>query len=176
MEPHPMPEQAGPEQAGPEQPSRGTPVNGTAERRARIGRVGYAPGVYDLFHIGHLNMLRNAATFCDHLIAGVVSDEVAQRAKGNRPVVPLEERLEIVRGIRWVDEAVAEDVPHKLEMWERLHFDVIIKGDDWKGTDKGDKLEADFAVHGVEVAYVPYTQRTSSSMLRRILERELEGS
>jgi glycerol-3-phosphate cytidylyltransferase len=135
-------------------------------------RVGYAPGVYDLFHVGHLNMLRNARDFCDHLIAGVVSDEMAQRNKGNRPVVPLEERLEIVGAIRYVDEAVAEDVPHKLEMWERLQFDVIIKGDDWRGTDRGDKLESDFGAVGVDV---PYTQRTSSTMLRRLLERELDG-
>jgi glycerol-3-phosphate cytidylyltransferase len=137
-------------------------------------KVGYAPGVYDLFHIGHLNVLRNSRQFCDHLIAGVVSDDLAQRVKGLRPVVPLEERLEIVQAIRFVDEAVIEDLPHKLEMWERLRFDVIIKGDDWKGTDKGDKLEADFAAVGVEVAYLPYTQRTSSTMLRRMLERELD--
>jgi glycerol-3-phosphate cytidylyltransferase len=137
-------------------------------------KVGYAPGVYDLFHIGHLNVLRNSRQFCDHLIAGVVSDDLAQRVKGLRPVVPLEERLEIVQAIRYVDEAVVEDLPHKLEMWERLRFDVIIKGDDWKGTDKGDKLEADFAAVGVEVAYLPYTQRTSSTMLRRMLERELD--
>lgn len=139
-------------------------------------RVGYAPGVFDLFHIGHLNVLRNARQFCDHLIAGVVSDEMAQRTKGNVPVVPLCERLAIVEAIRYVDEAVEEDVPHKLEMWERLRFDVIIKGDDWKGTDRGDKLEADFAAVGVEVAYLPYTERTSSTMLRRVLERELDGS
>lgn len=139
-------------------------------------RVGYAPGVYDLFHIGHLNVLRNSRQFCDYLIAGVVSDDMAQRNKGNRPVVPVEERLEIVSGIRFVDEAVIEDVPHKLDMWERLRFDVIIKGDDWKGTDKGDKLESDFARVGVEVAYLPYTPRTSSTMLRRLLERELDGA
>jgi glycerol-3-phosphate cytidylyltransferase len=140
----------------------------------REGKVGYAPGVYDLFHIGHLNVLRNSRAFCDHLIAGVVTDDLAERAKGLRPVVPLEERLEIVSAIRFVDEAVPEDVPHKLEMWERLRFDVIIKGDDWKGTDKGDKLESDFAAVGVEVAYLPYTKRTSSTMLRRMLERELD--
>jgi glycerol-3-phosphate cytidylyltransferase len=139
-------------------------------------RVGYVPGVFDLFHVGHVNVLRNARQFCDHLIAGVVSDELAMRNKGIRPVVPLDERLEIVGSIRWVDEAVTEDVPHKLEMWERLQFDVIIKGDDWKGTDRGDKLESDFATVGVEVAYVPYTKRTSSTMLRRLLERELDGA
>lgn len=136
-------------------------------------RIGYAPGVFDLFHIGHLNILKNSLQFCDYLIAGVVSDEMASRNKGRVPVVPLEERLEIVQGIRFVDEAVVEDVPHKLAMWERLHFDVIIKGDDWKGTDRGDKLEADFRAVGVEVAYLPYTPRTSSSLLREIIEREL---
>lgn len=139
-------------------------------------RVGYAPGVFDLFHIGHLNLLRNSRQFCDYLIAGVVTDEMAKRTKGSLPVVPLSERLEIVSSVRFVDQAVPEDVTHKLEMWERLRFDVIIKGDDWKDTDRGDKLESDFAAVGVEVAYLPYTARTSSTLLRRILERELDLS
>jgi glycerol-3-phosphate cytidylyltransferase len=137
-------------------------------------RVGYAPGVYDLFHVGHLNMLRNARRFCDHLIAGVLTDEKAAGAKGAVPVVPLEERLDIVGSIRFVDQAVAEDVPTKLEMWERLRFDVIVKGDDWRGTPRGDRLEADFGRVGVEVAYVPYTVRTSSTMLRQVLLREID--
>jgi len=138
-------------------------------------RIGYAPGVFDLFHIGHLNILRESRQFCDHLIAGVISDEMTQRVKGALPVVPLAERLAIVASIRFVDQAVVEDVPHKLEMWERLKFDVVIKGDDWRGTDKGDKLEADFATVGVDVAYLPYTERTSSTMLRAILQTALEG-
>ena len=138
-------------------------------------RIGYAPGIYDLFHVGHLNIFRESRQFCDHLIAGVISDEMAQRAKGMIPVIPLEERLEIVGAIRYVDQAVIEDVPHKMAMWERLHFDVIIKGDDWKGTDKGDKLESDFAEVGVEVAYLPYTARTSSTMLKSILQEMLDG-
>jgi glycerol-3-phosphate cytidylyltransferase len=137
-------------------------------------RVGYAPGVYDLFHVGHLNLLRNARRCCDHLIAGVLTDELAERAKGAWPIVPLAERLDIVGSIRCVDEAVAEDVPTKLEMWERLRFDVIIKGDDWMGTPRGDRLEADFAAVGVEVAYVAYTRRTSSTLLRQALLREVE--
>lgn len=137
--------------------------------------VGYAPGVYDLFHIGHLNLLRQAREHCDHLIAGVLTDEMAQRGKGTTPTVPLAERLEIVQHITLVDEAVAEDVPEKLQMWERLHFDVIIKGDDWQGTAKGARLEQDFAAVGVSVAYVGYTQRTSSSLLRQVLQREADG-
>lgn len=135
----------------------------------RTGLVGYAPGVYDLFHIGHLNILRHARSRCDHLIAGVVSDEMALLAKGRAPVIPLSERLEIVRGIRFVDEAVAEVVPEKVDTWRSVGFDIIFKGDDWRGTAKGAKLEADFAVFGVEVRYFPYTIQTSSTMLRQYL-------
>jgi glycerol-3-phosphate cytidylyltransferase len=138
-------------------------------------KVGYAPGVFDLFHIGHLNLLRNARGFCDYLIAGVVTDVIAERNKGIIPVVPFEERLEIVRSIRYVDEAVAEDVPSKLEQWQRLRFDLIVKGNDWIGTERGKRLEADFAPVGVAVFYVPYTPQTSSTMLRRALQREIEG-
>jgi glycerol-3-phosphate cytidylyltransferase len=139
-------------------------------------RVGYVPGVFDMFHVGHLNILRNARLACDHLIAGVVSDERAIAAKGKEPVVPLAERLEIVRGIRYVDEAVVEDVDEKLEMWRRLQFDVIVKGDDWRGTPKGDKLEADFASVGVDVVYLPYTVHTSSTLLRQVLHSRVAGS
>ncbi|MDE0803518.1 MAG: adenylyltransferase/cytidyltransferase family protein [Acidimicrobiales bacterium] len=133
--------------------------------------VGYAPGVYDLFHIGHLNLLRSAKEHCTYLIAGVLSDERAFRNKGLDPVVPFDERYAIVSCIDYVDEAVVEDVPHKLDVWERHRFDVIIKGDDWKGTDRGDKLEQDFASVGVTVAYVPYTPTTSTTLLRRTLAR-----
>jgi glycerol-3-phosphate cytidylyltransferase len=135
--------------------------------------VGYVPGVYDMFHVGHLNILRNARLSCDRLIAGVVSDERAEAAKGKTPVVPAVERLEIVRSIRYVDDAVLEDVPDKLQMWERLRFDVIIKGDDWRGTPKGDKLERDFAAVGVQVVYLPYTMHTSSTLLRQVLHTRI---
>ncbi|WP_407564509.1 adenylyltransferase/cytidyltransferase family protein [Streptomyces sp. 184] len=132
--------------------------------------VGYAPGVYDLFHVGHLNILRHARSRCDYLVAGVVSDEMAQLAKGRAPVVPLVERLEIIRSIRHVDAAFVETVPDKLETWQQVRFDVIFKGDDWRGTPKGDKLEADFRSVGVEVVYFPYTVHTSSTQLRRALD------
>jgi glycerol-3-phosphate cytidylyltransferase len=139
-------------------------------------RIGYAPGVYDLFHIGHLNLLARARGHCDHLIAGVVSDDLAAAAKGRAPVVPLAERLEIVRNIRCVDEAVAEVLPEKLDTWRQVRFDVIFKGDDWRGTPKGDKLERDFAAVGVEVVYLPYTVHTSSTLLRRALDALLVGT
>jgi len=132
-------------------------------------RIGYAPGAYDLFHVGHLNILRHAKSQCDYLIAGVVSDEMCELTKGRRPVIPLTERLEIVSHISYVDEAVAEIVPDKLETWETVRFNVLFKGDDWRGTAKGLKLETDFAAVGVEVVYFPYTMHTSSTMLRRVL-------
>jgi glycerol-3-phosphate cytidylyltransferase len=132
-------------------------------------RVGYAPGVYDMFHIGHLNILRHAKSQCDFLIAGVVSDEMCERAKGRGPIVPEGERLEIVRNITFVDEAILEVVPDKLETWRRTPFDVIFKGDDWRGTAKGERLEHDFGAVGVEVVYFPYTVHTSSTLLRRAL-------
>ncbi|MBM4791658.1 adenylyltransferase/cytidyltransferase family protein [Streptomyces sioyaensis] len=133
-------------------------------------RVGYAPGVYDLFHVGHLNILRHAKSQCDYLVAGVVSDEMAAQAKGKAPVIPLTERLEIVRSVRFVDAAFVETVPDKLETWQQVRFDVIFKGDDWRGTAKGDKLERDFATVGVDVIYFPYTVHTSSSLLRKVLD------
>ena len=131
--------------------------------------VGYAPGAYDLFHIGHLNLLRHAKNECDVLIAGVVSDEMLLRSKGRLPVIPLAERLEIVRNLRFVDDVHAEVLPDKIDTWRQVRFDVIFKGDDWRGTPKGEKLERDFAAVGVEVRYFPYTMHTSSSLLRKAL-------
>lgn len=135
-----------------------------------LHRVGYAPGVYDLFHVGHLNILRHARSQCDYLVAGVVSDEMAERAKGRRPVVPLVERLEIVRSVRFVDAAFVETVPDKLDTWRQVRFDVLFKGDDWRGTEKGLRLERDFATVGVEIVYFPYTVHTSSTQLRKALD------
>jgi len=132
-------------------------------------RIGYAPGAYDLFHIGHLNLLRRAKECCDFLIAGVVTDEVLIRHKGVTPVVPLAERLEIVRNIRFVDAAHAAMTNDKVEIWKDLRFNVFFKGDDWRGTEKGDELERDLGALGIEVVYFPYTLSTSSSALRRML-------
>jgi glycerol-3-phosphate cytidylyltransferase len=133
-------------------------------------RIGYAPGAFDLFHIGHLNLLRRAKERCDFLIAGVVADEVLIEHKKVTPVIPLAERLEIVRNVRFVDMAHAAMTKDKTEIWRELRFNVMFKGDDWQGTEKGIRLERDFAALGVEVVYFPYTQATSSSALRRTLQ------
>ena len=132
-------------------------------------RIGYAAGAFDLFHVGHLNLLAQARQRCDYLIAGVVSDELLLATKGRAPIVPLAERLEIVRNIRYVDEAVAEVHPSRLDTWQDNHFDVFFKGDDWRGTEKGISLEEQLSSVGVEVIYFPYTMHTSSTVLRRAL-------
>lgn len=132
--------------------------------------VGYAPGVYDLFHVGHLNILRHAKQHCDHLIVGVVDDDLAFELKGVRPVVPLRERVEIVDSMRFVDETIVERHVHKIDTWREHPFDVIFKGDDWKGTAKGQELEHEFASVGVDVVYFPYTVHTSSTQLRGALD------
>jgi len=136
----------------------------------RRGLVGYAGGAFDLFHVGHLNILKHAKSNCDYLIAGVVSDEMLLETKGITPVVSLHERLEIVRHIDFVDEAVAETVPDKLDTWRSVGFDVYFKGDDWRGTERGERLERAFAEVGVKVVYFPYTMSTSSTQLRRTLD------
>ncbi|MFD5277254.1 adenylyltransferase/cytidyltransferase family protein [Pseudarthrobacter sp. NPDC058362] len=133
-------------------------------------RIGYAAGAFDLFHIGHLNILKHAKSQCDYLIAGVVTDEILVHAKGRLPVVPFAERLEIVRNITYVDMAYAESISDKLLVWEELRFTVFFKGDDWRGTPQGKKLEKAFSEVGVEVVYFPYTVHTSSSALRTALE------
>ena len=138
-------------------------------------KIGYASGVYDLFHIGHLNLLRQARERCDFLIAGVASADMSRRLKGITPVVPLTERLEIVRGIRFVDEAVVDEHVNKAQTWREVGFNVFFKGNDWQGTQKGIDIETKFAAVGVQVTYFPYTVHTSSTVLRRTLERLTSG-
>lgn len=136
-------------------------------------RIGYAPGAYDLFHIGHLNLLLRARAECDRLIAGAATERMSLETKGKAPVVPLAERLEILRHIDVVDEVVVDDSRDKREVWHRSHYNILFKGDDWQGTEKGVRLEADMAEVGVRVHYLPYTEQTSSSYLRAALDKLL---
>lgn len=137
--------------------------------------VGYTTGVYDLFHIGHLNLLRRAKQKCDYLIVGVSSDDLVQY-KHKRAVIPFEERIEIVRAIKYVDEAVPQYNMNKMEAWEKYHFDIMFVGDDWKGTDKWNQLEEDFKKIGVDIVYFPYTKGTSSTLLNQTLIKLREGN
>lgn len=137
--------------------------------------VGYAPGAYDLFHVGHLNLLRRARSECDYLIAGVVSNELCRDLKGVEPVIPLEERVAIVGAIDAVDAVHVELVPDKVVTWQELRFHRIFKGDDWRGTPKGIDLERRFGEVGVEVVYFSYTPHTSSTLLRLALQELVTG-
>jgi glycerol-3-phosphate cytidylyltransferase len=138
--------------------------------------VGYVPGVFDLFHVGHLNMLRQARSSCDVLVAGVVSDEMCELGKGIRPTVPLEERVAIVDAIGMVDATYVEVTLDKRDAWREVGFHRLFKGDDWKGLPKGDRLEKQMAEVGVEVHYFPYSIQTSSTALRRHLARGGEAA
>jgi glycerol-3-phosphate cytidylyltransferase len=134
------------------------------------GRTGYVPGGWDMFHIGHLRILERARAQCDRLLVGVVTDEALLAAKGRSPMVPFASRAAVVAAVGLVDEVVADTSSHKLLAWERLGFDVLFKGDDWRGTVKGDRLEAEMAQVGVELRYFPYTPHTSSTALRSVLD------
>ena len=130
--------------------------------------IGYTTGVFDLFHIGHLNLLKNAKGMCDKLIVGVTSDELVAY-KNKQAVIPFEERLEIVRNISHVDAVICQDSMDKMEMWKKLKFDVMFVGDDWHQTPKWDALESDFRQVGVKIVFFPYTKGTSSTLINEIL-------
>ena len=135
--------------------------------------TGYVPGGFDMLHVGHLNILTEAAKRCDHLIAGVATDESLERMKGRGPIVPLAERMAMVAALRMVDSVVPDYDQDKRLAWKRSPFDVLFKGTDWEGTDKGSRLEAGMAEVGASVIYLPYTPTTSSTMLRRTLVQEV---
>ena len=135
--------------------------------------TGYVPGGFDMLHVGHLNILTEAAKRCDRLIAGVATDESLERMKGRGPIVPLAERMAMVAALRMVDSVVPDYDQDTRLAWKRSPFDVLFKGTDWEGTDKGRRLEAEMAEVGASVIYLPYTPTTSSTMLRRTLVQEV---
>lgn len=133
--------------------------------------IGYTTGVFDMFHIGHLNILRRAKEQCDYLIVGVTTDELCMSYKHKAPVIPYEERKSIVEAIKYVDEVVPQTDRDKFGAWERLHFNRMFVGDDWKGSQLFSEVEKRFRNVGVEIVFFPYTQGTSSTILRnKILE------
>lgn len=131
--------------------------------------VGYCSGVFDMFHVGHLNLLRRARNRSHHLVVGVASDEYVESLKGRTAVVPCDERIDIISALGIVDEVVIDRSADKLAIWQQRPFDAIFKGTDWQGTPRGYRLERAMASVGVDVVYFPYTRHTSSSMLRTYL-------
>jgi glycerol-3-phosphate cytidylyltransferase len=129
---------------------------------------GYTAGVYDLFHIGHLNLLRRAKERCEFLIVAVSTDELVSY-KYKRAVIPFEERIEIVRAIRYVDQAVPQENMDKVGAWEKYRFNAMFVGDDWKDTEKWNRIESGLKERGVDVVYFPYTTGTSSTLINETL-------
>ena len=133
--------------------------------------IGYTTGVFDMFHIGHLNILRRAKEQCDYLIVGVSTDELCESYKHKKPIIPYEERKAIVEAIRYVDEVVPQIDRDKYGAWERVRFDRMFVGDDWKGSPLFSELEERFKQVGVDIVYFPYTRGTSSTVLREKLDK-----
>jgi len=132
--------------------------------------IGYTTGVFDMFHIGHLNILRRAKEQCDYLIVGVSTDDVVEQYKHHRPVIPFEQRMEIVAAIKWVDQVVPQTTMDKMQAWRELHFDVMFHGSEWKGSDLFNKYEKEFDAVGAKIIYLPHTEGISSSLLREKLD------
>lgn len=131
--------------------------------------VGYTTGVFDLFHIGHLNLLKNAKANCDYLIVGVSTDEIVEEYKHKRPIIPFEERFQILEAIKYVDKVVPQISMDKFIAWEELKFDILFHGSDWKGTEMYNDIQRKLGKVGVKMIFFDYTQGTSSTELSKIL-------
>lgn len=129
-------------------------------------KVGYTTGVFDMFHIGHLNILRRAKEQCDYLIVGVSTDEVVETYKHKPPVISFNERIAIVEAIRYVDKVIPQTSMDKMKAYETLKFDALFHGSDWKGSAMYNKLVMDFAEIGVDVVFLPHTDGISSTLIR----------
>jgi len=139
-------------------------------------RLGYTTGVFDLFHIGHLNLLRRAKEQCEYLIVGVSTDELVQEYKKKKPVIPYEERRQIVESLKYVDEVIPQVNRNKMDAYQKLNFDVMFVGDDWKGDPLFEAVEKELNLHGSTVIYLPYTKNTSSTLLTLALRQLAEDS
>jgi glycerol-3-phosphate cytidylyltransferase len=135
--------------------------------------IGYTTGVFDLFHIGHLNLLKNAKGMCDRLVVGVTVDELVQY-KGKNALIPFEDRIEIVRSCKYVDAAIPQYDMDKLKVCKALKASVLFVGDDWYGTDKWKQYEEEFEKEGIKIVYFPYTRGVSSTQITNTL-RQVRG-
>ena len=129
-------------------------------------KLGYTQGTYDMFHIGHLNLLRNARAHCEKLIVGINSDALVMQYKNKKPVIDESDRVAIVRELRCVDDVIICETLKKTEIWEKIHFNAVFIGDDWKGNDRWIQTEKDLAPLGADVVYLKHTDGISSTLLR----------
>ncbi len=137
-------------------------------------KVGFTQGTYDMFHIGHLNLINHAKEYCDYLIVGVNADQLVEEYKHKTPVIKEDERAEIVRNIKAVDECVITTTLDKLVALELYHFDAIFIGDDWKGNPRWEQTRLDLAEKGVDLVFLPHTAGVSSTGLRTVEDKKVE--
>jgi glycerol-3-phosphate cytidylyltransferase len=131
--------------------------------------IGYTTGVYDMFHIGHLHLLKKAKNKCDYLIVGVSTDELVESYKNKTPIIPFEDRLEIISSLKFVDEVVAVTHRDKKQSYLDIGYDILFVGDDWKGSEIFNDLEKYLKQNNSKIEYLPYTQGVSSTQFREIL-------
>lgn len=137
-------------------------------------KIGYTTGVFDMFHIGHLNILRKAKEQCEYLIVGVTTDELVSY-KNKKAIISHDERMAIVESIKYVDKVISQTSMDKMAAWKKYGFDVMFVGSDWEGTDKWNEFEKQFGEIGVDIVYFPYTKGTSSTKLRDALDKIIKG-
>lgn len=128
--------------------------------------IGFTAGTFDMFHIGHLNLIKNAKARCDYLIVGVNSDQLVKEYKKKEVIIPLEERMEIIRSLRFVDEVMRIDSLDKKISWNKRHYHVLFIGDDWKGNPRWEATAKEMKQYGVETVFLPHTEGTNSTLLR----------
>ena len=133
--------------------------------------IGYTTGVFDLFHIGHLNIIKESKKKCDYLIVAVSNDKLVFKLKKKKPVIPFKERIEIIKSLKYVDRAVEEKVDDKTKVKNKYKINIIFKGDDWKNTRKWNQLEKELKKQNIKIIFIKYTKKTSSSLIKKILNK-----
>ena len=147
-------------------------ISKTDKKRVQVPKkiIGFTTGVFDMFHIGHLHLLKKAKNRCDYLIVGISTDELVESYKRKKPIIPFEHRLEIVSALKFVDEVVAVTHRNKYQSFLDVGYDVLFVGDDWKGSEIFNDLEKQLQNHGARIEYFPYTKEVSSTKFRNILQ------
>lgn len=133
--------------------------------------IGYTTGVFDLFHVGHLNILKRAKEMCDYLVVGVSTDELVRSYKSKTPIIPYEERKAIVEAIKYVDKVIPQTVLDKNDALKSINFNILFQGDDWMNSPVYYKTTEEFKKMGIEIVLFPYTQGTSSTLLTEVLKK-----
>lgn len=135
--------------------------------------IGYTAGAFDLFHIGHLNLLKQSKANCDYLIVGVTTDDLILKTKNKTPVIPYSERIQIIQELKCVDQVVCQDDLDKVKAWEKYHYHILFSGDDWKTSDRWKKYVEELEKNNVQTKFFPYTKTTSSTLITKVLKTRL---